>query len=414
MFHCVEWLPFGTIRLPGGTISFIIGMIKKMQLPEYMVAQLTELRHRLHRIPEPSGGERQTARLIRQHLEALKPQKLITAIGGHGIVALFDSGRVGPAVLFRAELDGLPIHDNNPIPYRSQHEGYGHKCGHDGHMAILVGLGQWLFYHPPKHGRVILLFQPAEENGAGARAVLDDERFKSLQPDYVFALHNWPGITAGILAIKSGPMFCASGGLTINLEGKTAHAALPETGINPAPALADIIASISKLPRASTFSGKFISTNIVNIKMGREVFGTSPGTARLGITLRSADDAVMDILAGQVLHIISGATERFGLDWSKQWSDVFAAAHNEKEACAIIRAAATDLNIPIHELKEPLRPSEDFGWFSQKYRGAIFALGAGETYTPLHSEDYDFPDTLIPRGVSLFARIAERLCGKKK
>lgn len=172
---------------------------------------------------------------------------MITGLGGHEVAAIYEGGEPGPTVMVRAELDGLPIEEISEIPHRSELTGKGHLCGHDGHMTILMALAKGLGRERPAKGRVILMFQPAEENGAGAAAVLADPKFSEIKPDLVFSLHNFPGIRFGHAALRTGPVNCASRGMRISLSGKTAHASTPEFGIAPTFAMAALLAGLTAL-----------------------------------------------------------------------------------------------------------------------------------------------------------------------
>jgi amidohydrolase len=176
------------------------------------VAELTVLRHDLHRRPELSGEEGQTAARIVAELERHGPDEILTDLGTHGVAAVYNSGAAGPTVLFRCELDGLPITEISRFAWRSEIDGKGHLCGHDGHMAIMCGLAVQLAANRPVRGRVVLLFQPAEETGAGAADVIADPRFERIRPDYAFALHNLPGLPLGSVGVRSGPFTFASEG----------------------------------------------------------------------------------------------------------------------------------------------------------------------------------------------------------
>lgn len=190
---------------------------------------LTAFRRELHRRPEVSGEERETAETIFAALAETKPDAVITGLGGHGVAAIYEGPEPGPTVIVRAELDGLPIEEISDVAHRSEITGKGHLCGHDGHMTILMALAKGLGRKRPAKGRAILMFQPAEENGAGAAAVLADPKFADIKPDLVLSLHNFPGIGLGHAALRSGPVNCASRGMRISLSGKTAHASTPRT-----------------------------------------------------------------------------------------------------------------------------------------------------------------------------------------
>ena len=177
-----------------------------MFLTNQDVVELTEWRRTLHRMPELSGKEANTAREVAAFLSTTKPDRIVTELGGYGVAAIYEGSEPGPSVMLRAELDALPIEELSPIPHRSAIAGTAHLCGHDGHMATLAAVARGLGRQPPRKGRAILLFQPAEEDGSGAAAVLADPRFADITPDFAFALHNMPGIPFGRALLAEGPV----------------------------------------------------------------------------------------------------------------------------------------------------------------------------------------------------------------
>ena len=211
------------------------------------LADLTDWRRKLHRAPELSGEERRTAEEVRAFLANAAPDRVLCDLGGHGVAFLYDGAAPGPTLMFRAELDGLPIEEISTSEYRSDVPGKGHLCGHDGHMATLAALARGLGRRRPARGRALLLFQPAEENGAGAAAVIADPRFGEIAPDMAFAYHNMPGLPLGRAALAAGPVACASRGLRVVYTGKTAHASTPEFGVSPMAAVARLMPALSAL-----------------------------------------------------------------------------------------------------------------------------------------------------------------------
>ena len=203
--------------------------------------KLTAFRRQLHANPEVSGKEKETAASVLKFLEACHPDEVLPNLGGLGIVATWDSGKAGPEIVFRAELDALPIQEVNDFEYQSKRKGVSHKCGHDGNTTILCGLEQYLSENKPIKGKVRLLFQQAEENGEGAKSMLEDKNFATIHPDYIFALHNLPGYQVGEVVVKDNTFTAAVNSIIIYLHGKTSHAAEPEHGHNPALALAQIL-----------------------------------------------------------------------------------------------------------------------------------------------------------------------------
>lgn len=381
-----------------------------MSLTETDLSDLIVWRRHLHAMPEVSGEEDQTAVEVVRFLEATAPDEIVTGLGGTGVAAVFQGRDAGPTVMFRAELDGLPIEEIADLPHRSQIAGKGHMCGHDGHMATLGALARAFRRERPARGRAILLFQPAEETGAGAKAVLEDPRFAALKPDYTFSLHNMPGIPFGKSWIKAGHANCASCGLKISLTGKTAHASMPETGTSPAPALAELIPALTNLRKGDIIQGDLVLTTVTHVSLGEPAFGIAPGAAELWVTLRTVSDDAMAALRASAEDLARQSAARHGLQVNFSYHDEFRHCLNHPDAVAIIRSAL-DAEGFAHEEGQTFRASEDFGRFADVSVSAMFFLGAGEDHPALHNPNYDFPDALIPVGGRIFLRIARTLLG---
>lgn len=383
-----------------------------MKLSADQIERLTEIRHGLHAAPELSGAERQTAGHIALCLESLRPDNIVTGLGGCGVAAVYDSGKPGRSVLVRCELDGLPIQETGNAAYRSRIDGRGHQCGHDGHMAIVLGVAMMLQDNPPRSGRVVLLFQPAEETGKGARAVIGDEKFARFQPDYAMALHNLPGFDLHTVLLKSGAANCASRGMRIALTGRAAHAAQPEKGISPAKATARIIEQLDGLSSPGPMDADFRLVTVVHCLLGEKAFGVAPAEAEIRATLRTVTDEAMDALVASAEEIAGSLASNHGLSLTIGYDDVFNACENDAGLIAQLRESARTLNLPIKELDEPFRFSEDFGEFGAAGASAMFFLGSGVDRPALHNPDYDFPDELIQTGAVMFHHTIRRLLGE--
>jgi amidohydrolase len=376
------------------------------------IAELIALRHDLHRHPELSGQEVETAARV-VHALGRAPDRVVTGLGGHGVAAVFDSGVAGPSVLFRCELDALPIHELSDAPHRSVIDGKGHLCGHDGHMTVLLGLGRVLARKWPATGRVILMFQPAEEDGSGAAAVIADPRYEALRPDWAFSLHNWPGCKLGECWLAEGAVNCASVGLKIILEGKTSHAAQPECGVSPGLALAQLIPGLAALGPGGALGPDFRLATVTHAVMGEPSFGVSPARAEIWVTLRTMLDAPMAALRAEAEALAQSQAQAHGLRLSISYHDDFAASVNNPEATRRMADALDALGIAHSAGPLPERASEDFGRFGAQTgtKGAMVFLGAGLAHPALHNPDYDFPDDLIPIGTRLFTRLVRDILG---
>jgi amidohydrolase len=383
-------------------------------MADYLTAapeDLVTLRRELHRKPELSGQEKRTAARIVAELERHAPDEILTDLGTHGVAAIFDSGTQGPTVLFRCELDGLPITEISTFGWRSEIDGKGHLCGHDGHMAIVCGLAQKLAANRPAKGRIVLLFQPAEETGAGAADVIADPRFSRIRPDYAFALHNLPGLPLGAVGVRAGPFTFASEGLAIRLTGRTSHAAQPEAGVSPAVVMGRLMEALPDLPQTLGHPAGHSLVTLSHARLGEAAFGISPGEADIWVTIRAIDDDRLAELMGEAEKLARRLAEAGGLGVGFEKFENFAAGHNDAEAVAFIEMAASAVGAPRSEVGDPFRWSEDFGRFGSVGKTALFVLGSGEDHPRLHNPDFDFPDELIVPGVTLFAHIAREICG---
>ena len=330
--------------------------------------------------------------IVADFLAATRPTGLLRGIAGHGVAALYKGALPGPGVMVRAELDGLPMPDGGK-PY--------HGCGHDGHMAMLAGVGALLSEAPIETGSVLLLFQPAEETGAGASAVLNDEGFKSVMPDFAVALHNLPGFAPGEVVLRKGAFASASAGITVNLSGKRSHAGEPHKGRSPAIAVAQLILALGSVPQNRTGLFQPAKVTVVHAKMGAPTFGTSPGEAIVMATIRASAKEVLEGLLRECASLAEGIAGAYGLGVSVTICEEFPPVQNESSLVDLVAETAKRLEMKVSFREEPFPWSEDFGHFSNAIPGVLFGLGAGVETPPLHHPDYDFPDELLPLGSKL-------------
>ncbi len=373
------------------------------------IKHLINFRQSLHQNPELSGNEEFTAEALKRTIIRFQPDEIIDNLGGYGVAFVFKGKAEGPNIMFRVDMDALPIHETNNIDYASRTEGVAHQCGHDGHMAILVGLAEQISKNRPKKGKAILLFQPAEETGEGAIAVIEDPNYYRITPDMCFSLHNIPGYPMGSIIIKNNTFTAASQGLIVKLYGKTSHAAEPDKGLSPAIAMAKIIESVTKLPEKKYLFNDYVLTTIVHARLGEQTFGTSPGYAKILITLRAFDDDDMDVLIEHTKNAINLISKHEKLKSEIGFTDIYPSTQNNPAVTKIVANTADELGYKTIKIKKPFAWAEDFAQFSQIYKSVIFGLGAGENTPKLHNDDYDFPDELIPYGIEMFNKIYEKM-----
>lgn len=370
---------------------------------------LIKFRRYLHAHPEESGNEKMTAEAIASKLRELKPDELIERVGGYGLIAVFDSGIQGPAVLFRADTDALPIRETNDFDYRSETPGISHKCGHDGHSTILLGFAGILAKQRPERGKVILLFQPSEENGEGAAAVIQDARFKALQPDLAIALHNIPGYPVNSVIVRKGAFTAAVKSLIIRFQGKTSHAGEPENGLNPAMAMAEVIRRSENLSNNDPVRRDFTLITPIHMEMGEIAYGISAGEGVLRLTIRTWTDEIMKTLSDNLIKEINDVSASYGIPLETEWTHEFHANENDPQLVDLVTNIAQHQGLKVIFRETPFKWGEDFGIFTQKIRGLMFCYGAGEHTPALHNPDYDFPDEILSGAIGLFSGICQEL-----
>jgi amidohydrolase len=393
--------------------------------------RLRAWRRKRHRHPECADEEGLTAAAFDEWTKACGAQRVLQGLGGHGVLASFDSGKAGPQWLFRAELDALPIEEGPTAeerPHRSQVAGKAHLCGHDGHLSILAGLASMLQSRPPSKGQIHLLAQPAEETGAGARRVLEDPAWpfqttalqgasaseSGLFPlDACFAIHNLPGIPLGQLWCPEGAATAAVCSLAMQWQGHTAHAAEPENGQNPAFALQGALSAARNMEQRDAQRSDFLLAVPIQAALGTDdqhrppAYGTAAGKAALHLTFRAWTQRHLDAALQAYEEAAQKQASDLGLQLTIQRKESFAACRNDQQLCASIRSAAESLNMPRAASDVPFRWGEDFGLFTQRQAGALIGLGAGTDCPPLHHPDYDFPDKLMPIALGLYAQLLD-------
>lgn len=345
--------------------------------------KIIALRHELHELAEPSGGEFRTREKLKAFLRENTSLELIDCGGGF-YAAHREAVRTKPSIALRADFDALAL----PCG------GYAHLCGHDGHSAALCSAA--LELEAKTFGRdIFLLFQPAEETGEGAEGCL--EFLTREKPDRIYGAHNLPGFEFGKVFTRAGTFACASRGLTLKFEGKAAHAAYPELGISPAAAVGELL-GIASAPVTGT-DGMVLCT-VIGVQMGEKAFGAAAADAEVWLTLRGEYDRELTALYDRLIAASKELAKRYGLGFGYNDCDVFPSTENDPESAATVMRCCDGA-----ELEVPMRWSEDFGWYLKYCRGAFFGIGAGIDHAPLHSECYEYPDDLLEPTANAFMKL---------
>jgi len=367
---------------------------------EIDLAKITALRHQLHRHPELSGREQGTMARLKAFLRENTSLTVVDRDGWFYAMKEAPSPAEAP-IAFRADTDALPIDEGIPLPHGSLCPGIAHKCGHDGHSAALCGLALELDKLTLSR-TVYLIFQPAEEIGQGARRCAELLREKSIGEIYAF--HNLGGYPEGTVIYRRGLTQPASEGLSITLRGRQSHASAPELGINPAEAASRLVLRARELA-AAPHRGMVLCT-VTGVRVGTGDFGISAGDGEVRMTLRAEEESELENLESILLQYADALAEETGLTAAHQITDRFPETRNHDFCLDRVIRAAQKLNIPTLAMTKLWRASEDFGYYTKICPGAIFYLGSGESYSPLHTREYDFNDRLLPTAVDLFKVLA--------
>ena len=357
--------------------------------------KIVELRHELHTHPELSGREGWTKRRL---MDFIKDNTTLAVVdcGSWFYAAHYVMGT--EAIAFRADMDALPIPETGTgLPWASRCPGVSHKCGHDGHSAALCGLGLEL-ESVPRPRSVYLIFQHAEETGQGGQICTALLRERSISE--VYAFHNRSGYPEGSVVVRSGLCQCASKGLTVRMTGRRSHASEPEKGINPSFALTALVSHVESLLK-EPHQGLVLCT-VVNISVGQKDFGISAGEGEVSMTLRADREAEMDALEAGIREEAARLAQANGLEVKFEVSDPFPETVSSAECVRRVETAAQGLQLPLLQMEAPWRASEDFGYYTREFPGAIFYIGSGETWPPLHTPEYEFNDAILGTAVDMF------------
>lgn len=368
------------------------------------MSELTIVRQYLHQHPECSQQERNTQKYLLGLIEKLNVDK-VEKVAETGILLTFYGTEKGKNILFRGDIDALPIEETIETSYRSDTEGVSHKCGHDGHTTILYGLAKHFSSNKSEKGNVYLLFQPAEENGWGAKAVVESGKLKDLSIDLVFALHNLPGYAKHHIVCRDGSFTSSVVSIAAHFKGYTAHAAEPWNGRNPAKAMSEYLIAALALNYENVQKHEYITISPVYSLLGSKNYGISAGEGTVHLTVRADVPERLAAATQQLETTAKNISAKEELSVSFDYIEPFDANINAPKAVEIIRQSAANLQLIFEERPSPFRWGEDFGLLTNRYTGAMFGIGSGEDCPPLHHPAYDYPDDITQTGIDMFITI---------
>ncbi len=379
-----------------------------MTLSPALLDKAQHWRHQIHLEPELGYQEHKTSDLVAQELE-LAGLQVHRGLAGTGVVGTLRNGE-GPVIGLRADMDALPITEKGAPQWRSKRQGVMHACGHDGHTAILLAAAVQLAATRRFRGTVHFIFQPAEENLGGARKMVEDGLFQRFPMDAIYALHNWPEMPVGSLAVNPGAMMASLDSFEITLNGRSCHAAMPESGADPMVVAAELILALQTIPsrRLSPLASAVVSVTQIH---GGEAINVIPETLVLRGTVRCLQTDVRNKVRGLIEEFVATLPRPFGVSGEIHWFPGYPVTANHVGPAEQVRATAQRMlgEEQVRWQVNPSMASEDFACMLDVCPGAYFWLGADGAIpsAPLHNAEYDFNDALIPLGVAFWQRLVE-------
>ncbi len=379
-------------------------------------AGLTALRRDIHAHPELCFEELRTADLVARQLTAWGIE-VHRGLGKTGVVGVIRNGNSQRAIGLRADMDALPIQEFNTFAHASTHPGKMHACGHDGHVAMLLGAAQHLAKHRDFDGTVVLIFQPAEEGGGGAREMVRDGLFERFPVDAVFGVHNWPGLRVGQFALSAGPVMASSNEFKITIHGKGSHAALPHNGIDPVPIACQMVQAFQTI---ITRNKKPVDAGVISVTMIHtgEATNVVPDRCELQGTVRTFTLEVLDLIEQRMRAIAEHTCAAFDARCEFEFSRNYPPTVNHSSETAFLQQVVADV-VGVDNVvpQEPTMGAEDFSYMLMEKPGCYAFIGNGDGAhremghgggpCMLHNPSYDFNDELLPLGATMWVRLVQ-------
>jgi hippurate hydrolase len=371
-------------------------------------SELVDWRRDIHRHPELGFKESRTAKFVAQQLESFGCE-VHTQIGGTGVVGVLRNGQGNRSIGLRADMDALPIHEENKFDHCSSHDGVMHACGHDGHTTMLLGAARYLAQTRQFDGIVHFIFQPAEEGLGGALAMIDDGLFDQFPCESIYGMHNWPSLATGQFGITSGPLLAGGALFDITVHGQGAHGAFPHHSKDPVLAASEIVVSLQRI-----VSRRFnpLEAGVVSVTMFKagDAYNVIPKTSVVGGTARAFSREGLDVIEEEMQRIAKGVAVAHGVTAVCDFRVTFAPTINAEREARMIADAASELvgESNVERNHYLISGSEDFSFMLENRPGAFILIGNGEDASPVHTPTYDFNDEILPLGSALFARVIER------
>ena len=376
--------------------------------------QLTEWRRDLHANPETAFEELRTSGLVAERLTGFG-MEVHRGIGRTGVVGVLKAGESPRAIGLRADMDALHILEQNAFGYRSTNQGRMHACGHDGHTTMLLGAARYLAEARSFDGTVYFIFQPAEENEGGGRAMVEDGLFERFAMESVYGMHNWPGMPVGQFGLRSGPMMASYDIFEITLQGRGSHGALPHDGIDPVLAGSHLVQALQSIISRNLNP---VDSGVVSVTQfhAGDTWNVIPDAVVLRVTTRAFKPQTQDLIERRLKEVAEGVARTFGATVEVRYERRYPPTINSEAETEICRKVLEQLvgKESVHYGIDPAMASEDFAFMLQAKPGCYIFTGngPGEGGCMLHNPKYDFNDAVLPIGASYWVRLVEHILPK--
>lgn len=370
--------------------------------------EITGWRRDFHAHPELMYDVHRTAGIVAEKLREFGCDEVVPGIGRTGVVAVIRGRAEGPAIGMRADMDALPIEEITGAPHASQTPGKMHACGHDGHTAMLLGAAKYLAETRNFAGTAVMIFQPAEEGGAGGEAMVQDGMMDRFGIEQVYGMHNFPGLPVGEFSIRSGPQLASSDEYTIVITGKGGHAAKPHMCVDSGLVGAHVITALQSVVSRNLNPIDALVLTVTSLQTEGDSYNVVPHTTELRGTVRCYTEANRDLAKVRIFTIVENTAAAYGATASIDWQRGYPATYNHPEQAVFAADVAEEIagQGRVDRNMEPMMPAEDFSYMLQARPGAMIMCGNGDS-AQCHHPAYDFADDAIPSGCSFWVRLAE-------
>ena len=371
--------------------------------------EITAWRRDFHENPELLYDLPRTSGIVANKLRAFGCDEVVEGVGQSGVVAVIKGQKNtnGCTIGLRADMDALPMSEKTGLPHASRTPEKMHACGHDGHTAILLGAAQYLAETRRFDGTVVLIFQPAEEGGAGGKAMIDDGLFDRWPIDEVYGLHNVPGLPVGQIGITHGAMLASADEFTVEVIGKGGHAAQPDKSVDPVVATGHILVALQSIASRNADPVGSLVISVCSLETDTHSHNIIPGAVSLQGTVRTLDPMIREMAEDRIRALVSATAEAFGATAEINYHRSYPVTINAREQTEFAAEVAEAVNGQVLRDLPPVLAAEDFSYMLEQRPGSYIMLGNGDG-AMLHHPEYDFNDEAIPAGCSWFAELVEK------